>query len=124
MPRRKEIGAVSGPELYSLEVYAPGFFDAFDPQRSFEKWAAVRVSPGTPVPPGMETLAWEGGLYAVFLHKGPSSRARETYGYIFERWLPASGYRIDDRPHFAVMGEKYKKDAEDSEEEVWVPVRK
>ena len=34
-----------------------------------------------------------------------------------------SNYEIAERQHFAVMGEKYKKDHADSEEEIWIPVR-
>ena len=58
-----------------------------------------------------------------FLHRGPASEGMKTYQYIFQTWLPVSGYRLDDRPHFAVMGEKYKKEDPDSEEEIWVPVK-
>jgi AraC family transcriptional regulator len=38
-------------------------------------------------------------------------------------WLPDSGFELDNRPHFAVMGEKYKRDDDASEEEIWIPVR-
>jgi AraC family transcriptional regulator len=124
MPRRKEIKNVKGTELYSIEEYPANFFDAFDPNTEFIKWAAVAVSEFREMPENMETLIIPEGLYAVFLHKGPQSRGAETYGTIFRTWLPQSGYLIDNRPHFAVMGEKYKREEEDSEEEIWIPVRK
>jgi AraC family transcriptional regulator len=38
--------------------------------------------------------------------------------------LPASGYELDDRPHFEILGERYKNNDPDSEEELWFPVRK
>lgn len=123
MPVRKEIGHTSGTELYSVEIYSPLFFDHFDPQRVFEKWAAIEVKDFDAVPEGMHTLPLPAGLYAVFLHKGPASKGPETYQYIFGTWLPASGFRGDDRPHFALMGEKYRHDDPDSEEELWIPVR-
>jgi AraC family transcriptional regulator len=52
-----------------------------------------------------------------------ASEAPAFYQYIFNSWLPGSGYRLDNRPHFAVMGEKYKNDDPNSEEELCVPVK-
>jgi AraC family transcriptional regulator len=124
MPRRKEIGNNVGAELYSVEVYDPSFFDQFDAGAEFEKWAVVEVTDFNTVPAGMETLVFPTGLYAVFLHKGPASEGAKTYRYIFATWLPGSDYVVDARPHFAVMGEKYKKDDPASEEEIWIPVRR
>ncbi len=123
MPYRKQITNNIGNELYSIEVYEPLFFKVFDPEREFEKWAAVEVTSHCLVPEGFETLVTYGGLYAVFLHHGPASEGPKTYKYIFETWLPHSDYIIDSRPHFAVMGEKYKGDSDNSEEELWIPVK-
>jgi AraC family transcriptional regulator len=123
MPNRKEIQNTIGTELYSIEVYPPSFFDNFNPDTAFEKWAAVEVSDFQAVPHEMETLTSPEGLYAVFIHKGPAGTGPETYRYIFERWLPGSGYVVDQRPHFAVMGDRYRNDDADSEEEIWIPVR-
>lgn len=122
MPRRREIPNTIGNELYSLEIFPPGYFEHFNPMAAFEKWAAVEVSGYDGLPQGFETLFLTGGLYAVFQHKGPASAGPRTYRYIFEEWLPNSGYRLDHRPHFAVMGEKYKHEDPDSEEEIWIPV--
>src|SRR3712207_1565359 len=55
MPRRKEVRNTAGPALYSLQVYAPLYFDAFSPGNEFEKWAAVEVTDFGAVPDGMET---------------------------------------------------------------------
>ena len=71
----------------------------------------------------MQTLVAPAGLYAVFIHRGPPSEGPKTYQHIFGVWLPQSGYVLDERPHFAVMGAKYKHDAADSEEELWIPVK-
>ena len=123
MPRRKEICNKIGSELYSLEVYDPLFFDKFNPEKEFDKWAAVEVTDFEKVPDDMDTLILPRGLYAVFIHKGAAGKGPETYRYIFGTWLPASDFLLDDRPHFAVMGEKYKNGDPDSEEEVWIPVK-
>jgi AraC family transcriptional regulator len=123
MPRRKEIQNTIGTELYSVEVYAPSFFDPFDPDAEFEKWAAVAVAEVQAVPKEMEVIIVPAGRYAVFVHKGPASTGPKTYEHIFGTWLPGSSYQVDDRPHFAIMGQKYKHDNIDSEEELWIPVK-
>ena len=123
MPRRREIKNNIGYELYSIEVYEPLYFNNFNPCREFDKWAAIEVTDYDTVPDDMETLTSPSGLYAIFLHRGTASKGPETYQYIFGAWLPASDFLLDDRPHFAVMGEKYKNDDTDSEEEVRIPVK-
>lgn len=123
MPRRKEIPNVVNTYLYSVEQYDPYFFDSFDPGAEFIKWAAVEVSGTDEVPDNIEVLILPTGLYAVFIHRGPASKGVETYEYIFRTWLPASAYALDDRPHFALMGDKYRHEDPDSEEEIWIPVR-
>lgn len=45
------------------------------------------------------------------------------FQYIFGTWLPASGYYLDNRPHFEILGHKYKNNDPDSEEEIWIPVK-
>jgi AraC family transcriptional regulator len=123
MPWRGAIANSLSADLYSLEIYPLGYFDNFNPATEFEKWAAVEVADFTGTPPALETLVVPPGLYAVFPYRGPASDAPKIYRYIFSVWLPPSGYFLDDRPHFAVMGEKYSNESADSEEEIWIPVR-
>lgn len=124
MPKRKEINNAVDGNLYSLEVYPENHFDNFDPNDTFQKWAAVEVSDYKDVSAEMKALLIPTGLYAVFIHLGPAAEAHKTYSYIFADWLPNSEYTVDDRPHFAVMNEKYKKDDPTSEEEIWIPIKK
>jgi AraC family transcriptional regulator len=122
-PRLSSLKNVIGTDLYSLEVYDnASHFQNFDPAREFTKWAAVEVSDYNDAPAEMDKLTVPTGLYAVFLHKGPASEGKKTYEYIFFNWLPQSQYVLDDRPHFAVMGAKYKPDLQENEEEIWIPV--
>lgn len=123
MPGLAEVKNRTGHELYSLEIYAPAYFDQFNPAAEFEKWAAVEVADFDAVPSDMKTLIVPSGLYAVFVHRGPASEGAKTYQYIYITWLPSSEYMVDSRPHFAVMGEKYKQNDPDSEEELWIPIR-
>lgn len=124
MPRRREIGNTVGTELYSVEIYPRGYFETFNPSADFEKWAAVPVKDLDKLPEGMESLTIPEGLYAVFTYKGRASEGAKAYEYIFRTWLPESEYVLDNRPHFALMGEKYKNDDPDSEEELWVPIKR
>jgi AraC family transcriptional regulator len=124
MPRKGEVKNRVDSALYSIEVYDDlSFFEKFDPEKDFEKWAAIEVSNFDSVPDEMETVSLPGGLYAVFTHRGTASEAPKTYRYIFQIWLPKSDFLLDDRPHFALMGEKYKNDDPNSEEEIWIPIK-
>lgn len=123
MPDRKEIKNAVDSNLYSLEVFPVRYFENFDSGNTFQKWAAVEVSDFDDIPLEMEILLIPTGLYAVFLHKGPATEAYHTYHTIFTEWLPNSEYTVDDRPHFAVMDERYKKDDPASEEEIWIPIK-
>lgn len=124
MPRRKEISTKLGSELFSIQIFGDNQnFANFNPQTVFEKWAAVEVSDFESIPDEMETLIIPGGLYAVFLYRGSSVAAGKTFQYIFESWLPNSTYSLDKRPHFEIMGEKYKNNDPDSEEEIWIPIK-
>jgi AraC family transcriptional regulator len=120
MPRLKEIETWVGNNLYSLQVYDEDYFQRFDPRREFEKWALVEVKNFSVIPDEMEPFELPGGLYAVFQHKGMGT---EIFQYIFSEWLPKSDYFLDNRPHFEILGEKYKQGSPDSEEEIWIPVK-
>lgn len=123
MPRRKEIVNSIGTQLYSLQLYPAFFFDNFNPGVLFEKWAAIEVSDCSIVPQGMEIFTLPPGLYAVFLYKGAASKAASTFRYILKDWLPTSGYQLDIRPHFEILGDKYKHEDPASEEELWIPLK-
>lgn len=121
MPRRREVGNTVTSDLYSMQVYSQPV-DVGNLQQEFEKWAAVEVSDDSSVPDGMEVFTLKGGLYAVFSYKGPSTDTT-IFRYIFGTWLPGSAYTLDSRPHFEVLGEKYKNADPDSEEEIWIPIK-
>src|ERR1017187_6208940 len=119
--RRKEIVNSIGSDLYSMQVYGPDYFKNFNPATEFTKWAGIEVEDFDHIPDGMESIVLPGGLYAVFLHKGPASSGPNTFQYIYGEWIPNSDYELDDRPHFEILGARYKNESPDSEEEVWIP---
>lgn len=106
----------------SLQVYPPHYYEQFNPTTEFEKWALVEVNSFDTIPEGLQPFELQGGLYAVFDYKG-SSADSSIFQFIFSEWLPNSKYLIDDRPHFEVLGPKYKNNDPDSEEEIWIPIR-
>lgn len=120
MPDRVKIQNRVSTELISMRVYDRPF--RMDPLQEFDKWAAVEVSDFDEVPDEMESFILSGGLYAVFDYKGLNTDNR-IFNFIFTEWLPASEYSLDNRPHFEILGDKYKNNDPESEEEIWIPVR-
>jgi len=123
MPGLKEIQNNIGTDLYSVQIYPPLFFDNFNPHTQFEKWATIEVTDFNMVPDKMETFNLINGLYAVFLYKGVASMAAKTFSYILTDWLPNSEYNLDNRPHFEILGKRYKNEDPESEEEIWIPIK-
>ena len=122
-PRRKEITNNLNHDLISMAVYKPDHFADFKPTNEFDRWATVEVSNFDNVPNEMEKFVLPGGLYAVFDYKGLSTD-NSIFQYIFGTWLPNSDYLLDHRPHFEVLGNKYKNNDPLSEEEIWIPIKK
>lgn len=124
MPRKMEIKNAIGKVLFSVQVNErlPDFKN-FDPSVSFDKWAAVEVISLEQIPADMDSLILPAGRYAVFHYKGASSQGEKIFRYIYTEWLPASGFALDLRPQFEILGEKYKNDHPDSEEEIWIPIK-
>ena len=122
IPLRKSILNRVSEEMISMQIYDGAYFRAFNPNNEFEKWACVEVSDLNKIPENLELFTLIGGLYAVFNYKG-SSADKRIFQYIYSTWLPGSEYLLDSRPHFEVLGEKYKNNDLNSEEEIWIPVR-
>jgi len=109
---------------FSVDIYPrSNFFEQFNINEEFEKWATIEVNSFDQIPDEMETLIIPEGLYAVFHYKGKPSEAQATFQFIYGVWLPNSDYEIDNRPYFALMGEKYNGENPDSEEDFWIPIR-
>ena len=122
MPRRAEINNAVSADVFSLQVYHPDHFKKFDLKRPFEKWALVEVPDLSKVPAGMSPFILEGGMYCVFSYRGLNTDSR-IFQYIYTQWLPSSAFLLDERPHFEILGPKYRNNDPESEEEIWIPVR-
>ena len=124
MPFKKAINRKTTTDLISLQNYrAPFRYQEFTATTLSEKWAAVEVSKVIDIPENMEIFHLSAGLYAVFIHKGSAATFHNTLAYIYTDWLPNSSYILDNRPHFEVLGERYKNNDPNSEEEVWIPIQ-
>ena len=126
MPRLKEISNRKGSDIFSVQIYDQGIsLENFNPDTLVIKWAAVPVNDFSNIhPEGMQQHLINGGLYAVFIHKGLPAAFPATMNYIFKEWLPNSEYAFDNREQFEIMGDKYRNNDPISEEEVWIPVKK
>jgi AraC family transcriptional regulator len=123
-PRKKEITNAVNSNLFAVHVYNDTkFFVNFNPLKEFDSWAAIEVSDFDTIPKDLENLVITKGKYAVFQYKGKPSEAQATFQYIYGKWLPDSVYEMDNRPYFALMGDKYKGEDYESEEEFWVPIK-
>ena len=125
MPRRFELTNKESEHLFNVNVYSLDFDPyQFTPLTRFTQWAAMEVSQGSKAPVSMFSMVLKGGVYAVFIHKGPAADFPQTVTYIYEDWMPGSGYRYDNqRPSFEIMDETYKGPLhQDSEEKVYIPV--
>ncbi|WP_232304857.1 GyrI-like domain-containing protein [Maribacter thermophilus] len=122
MVRNKEIKNKANSEYISLQVYPKDYYQNFSPANKFVKWALVEVTDAHVVPDGMEVFVLSKGKYAVFDYKGLPNDAR-IFTYIFQEWLPNSKYQLANRPHFEVLGDKYKNNDPNSEEQIWIPIQ-
>ena len=123
MPMKRYIKNSSSTDLYSMQVYDQLHeFKNFDPAVIFTKWAAVQVQNLSEIPEGLDSYVLQGGLYAVFIHKGVPEKFPITYAYIFEQWLPNSMYQLDHREQFELLPENYRPNNPDAMEEIWIPI--
>ncbi|MEP2773263.1 MAG: GyrI-like domain-containing protein [Fulvivirga sp.] len=123
MPQFKPLNGDQQHDLFSLQDYPENYFTSFAPDNTFTKWAAVELTNNIKIPPDFKQLDFTGGLYAMFHYKGLSSDKR-IFQYIYTQWLPNSEYEIDNRPHYELLGEKYKNNDPTSEELIFIPIKK
>lgn len=123
MPQKKHIPNTINNDVFEVMVYSSNYFKLFNPTHNFTKWATVEVKSFIDCPDHMHTLTLDASLYAVFTYKGLSKDFGSFMQYVFTEWLPKSLYILDDRPHFNILGENYKNNHPDSEEEVYIPIK-
>lgn len=85
--------------------------------------AGVKVKSLRNIPQGMVGVRIPAQNYAVFTHRGPVAKIGVSYDYIYKAWFPKSGKEPAQGPDFELYDERFKYDAEDSELDLYVPVK-
>lgn len=106
---------------YGIESYT----DEFRTQGKWFYLAGMGVTSLDDLPPQLSAKAIPAGRYAVFTHRGSLPvKLGQTFHHIYHEWLPASAYEQAGPFDFERYDDRFKgADREDSEMEVWVPVK-
>lgn len=123
VPKIERIKNRISEDKIAMQIYPSDYFQKFNPNTSFEKWACIEVEHFENTSQEFKIFLLQEGLYAVFHYQGNSNDSR-IFQYIFSEWIPHSDFEIDQRPHFEILGSKYKNNDENSEEEIWIPIKK
>ena len=116
-PRIDEIQAVAEPHV------SYGLMDNMDLERNqLDYMAGVSVTEAAALPSGMTTWEVPANTYAVF--ETPISTIGDTFGYIYNTWLPTAGYRQLAAPYFERYGETFDPGDPNSKLEIYIPVEK
>jgi AraC family transcriptional regulator len=94
------------------------------PDGSFEYVAGFPVSQVSDVPEGFVVRQVPEFTYAVFAHRGDLAGLGKTYEYIYEVWLPQSGYQLAAKIDFEYYDQDFKDFAPDSVFYIYVPIQK
>lgn len=121
IPRLVELETISVPDctlgicLYNEEEFQEG--------DSFAYMAAVVVKDDSIIPQGMEFRIIPKTKVAVFTHEGSLDLLGETYSYIYDEWLPASGYDIADSDELEWYDSRFIFGEDDSQMDIHIPIK-
>ena len=101
-PRIDEIQHLSEPHV------SYGLMESFDQMSRLDYKAGVSVETADVLPEGMSRWNVPANTYAVFETTLPT--IGDTFGYIYNTWLPASGYRQAAGPYFERYGDTFSPD--------------
>ena len=111
---------VNEQQCFGLEVYT----DSFMKTHQWHYMTAVEVSSLENIPILTTAKTLPPALYAVFTHKGTVSSISQTFGYIYNTWLPKADYEIAAPYDFEFYDERFKGgNQEDSETDIYLPIR-
>ncbi len=91
---------------------------------AFEYVAGLPVTEAEDVPDDFVVRRVPEQTYAVFAHKGDLPSLPKTYEYIYETWLPQSGYKLGGKMDFEYYDADFKDFAPDSVFYIYVPIEK
>lgn len=97
--------------------------DSQKPDYLYFHLVGIPVSEIGEVPEGMTWKNVPAGLYAKFTHKGSLQNLSETYAFIFNQWLPESGYTYDpSKVDFELYDDRFDMEDAESEFDIYVPI--
>lgn len=100
-----------------------GLMGHFDQKTGmFDYMAGHAVEKVDNLPPGMTQWDVPANIYAVFEATLPT--LGETFGAIYNTWLPTSGYQQAAGPNFEYYGESFNPNDSAPELEIYIPVEK
>ena len=90
----------------------------------FEYVAAFEVADDQSIPKDMVYREVPGYKYAVFTHHGKLDTLGQTYEYIYNTWLPQSGYEVHpDKFDMELYDERFEIGSDTSEFDIYVAVK-
>ena len=115
-PRTKEI-------LHRVPAnVAYGVIDKFDEEKGeFDYVAGLEVESPSEIPEGMTGVELPDQTYAVFDCTLPT--LMETIGYVYQEWLPGSGYIRTEGPEFELYDERFDMAQGKLDMAIYIPVR-
>lgn len=91
-----------------------------DSEGRFYYIACAQVDSFEDVPEGMDTKVVPKGRYLVYTYRGALKDLGEFYNDMFSKFIPTSGYEIDNRPQLELYDERFMSNGEF---DIYVPVK-
>ena len=93
-------------------------------QGEFEYIAATEVKDNQNIPEGMVYREVSEYQYAVFTHQGTLVKLSETFEYIYNTWLPQSGFEVHpDKFDMELYDEHFILDSDASALDIYVAIK-
>lgn len=90
--------------------------------QTFEYMAGVEVSTFDGLATGLDRMRIPPAHYAVFTHEGHAATISQTWGAIWNSWLPGSGWASAPSPDFERYDERFDPSTGAGIVEIWFPV--
>ncbi len=119
--RMPELDDVAVPDC-SLGICIHDSIKEYDEFTAFDYLAAKVVKNLDVIPQDMIAYEIPATLVAVFTHQGSLDSLAETYEYIYDEWLPQSGYSLADGDELEWYDARFVYDSEDSQMDIHIPI--
>ena len=116
-PRMDEVPHLAEPGV------SYGLMETLDPEMSqLDYMAGESVTKADDLPTGMTSWTVPANTYAVFETTLPA--IGDTFGYIYNTWLPTAGYQQVAAPYFERYSETFEPDDPTATISIYIPVTK